>query len=122
MTKQTSDKLIYEANEYEVREELYLEEYIRKHFKIPPMGYYTTACHRMYHAVFEIKDNRLYMQEINNDKVEQPVLFTGSINLYDSYSYTFELQGDNTTLNMNNNLRLKVWLEDGIVKKSRKNE
>lgn len=79
MTKQTSDKLIYEANEYEVREELYLEEYIHEYFKIPPMRFYTTACHRMYHAVFEIKDNRLYLQEINNEMVDMPIDYTGEI-------------------------------------------
>ena len=120
MTMQTSDKFIYEGYEYEVREELYLEEYIHEHFKIPPMRFYTTACHRMYHAVFEIKDNRLYLQEINNEMVDMPIDYTGVLNLYDGYTHVDIKKDDEPCFECDDKLVIKVWLKTGRVIKEEK--
>ena len=123
MTRQSEDKLIYDNYEYSIRNELYLENYIHTHVSIPPMKLYSTACHRMYHAVFIFKNNRLYLQAINNEKVDMPIDYTGVLNLYDGYTLV-ETENDGVPcLAFDDKLVIKLWLKAGrIIKEEKYNQ
>ena len=121
MTRQSEDKLIYDNHEYFIRNQFMLEEYIHTNFRVPPMEILCTACHRMYHANFEVKNNRLYLIEINNEMVDKPVNYTGLLNLYDGWCVVDEVIKNGVPCPiMGDNLVLKLWIQDGIVKKEEK--
>ena len=121
MTRQSGDTFIYDNHEYFIRNQFMLEEYIHTNFRVPPMEIYCTACHRMYHAIFEVKNNRLYLLEINNENVEQPLNYTGLLNLYDGWCAVDEvIKNGVPCLIMDDKLMLKIWLQEGEIIKEEK--
>ena len=120
MTRQSSDKLVYKGYEYEIRDQISLEEYIHKEFIVPPMEIYFTACHRRYNATFEIKNNFLYLKVINGERVDKPVNYTGLLNLYDGYNIVDEKNMDQIKFIFNNKLVFRLWCEKGLIKREEK--
>lgn len=120
MTRQSADKLIYDNHEYSILYQFSLEEYIHTNFRVPPMEIYYTACNRKYQAVFEVKNDHLYLQEINNEKVDKPVNYTGTLNLYDGYKL-IEVENEGTPcLAFDDKLVIKLWLKAGRIIKEEK--
>lgn len=89
MTIQMSDKVIYRDEEYEIRDEFRLEEYIHRQFHSLPSRYEfvisSTACHRGYTAEFRIIGNMLFLVCINGQVVHEPVEYTGDLALFSGY-------------------------------------
>ena len=83
------------------------------------MKLYSTACHRGYFATFEIKNGKLFLIELNHQIINQPVRYTGSIDLIDSYAVVEQGLGSQCFV-IKNNYVLKIWFKDGIVTREEK--
>jgi len=62
-TEQIPDKLIYKGKEYELQTNP-MESYFKKYPDKRPKGAISSACWRGYVATFEIKNNQLYLKDI----------------------------------------------------------